>query len=127
MVYTYWSLLSYEKAVNFKVTEGVESAADTANQESQGASNKSTVSSSMYSLPDGREVFIDETMIQKCRDLYFLQKISPLKNKSSLAFKASFDTWKQVCKSLMWMLAMWEKTASLLEVSQDVRDSTNNL
>ena len=58
-----------EKAVNF--TEGVESAADTVDQESHGASTNSTVSSSMYSLPDGREVFIDKAMIQKCIDLYF--------------------------------------------------------
>jgi actin len=60
-----------EKAMNF--AEIVEAAADavTGIQESLGASKKSTVSPSTYSLPDGREVFIDEAMIKKCGDMYF--------------------------------------------------------
>ena len=54
-----------EKAMNFSVE-----AAETTTT-NQGASNKPTTSSSIYSLPDGREVFINEAMISKCRDMYF--------------------------------------------------------
>ena len=70
-----------EKAVNF--AENAEPTA-AAGQDSLGASNKSMVSSSTYSLPDGREVFIDETMIRQCRDMYFSpENITPQQEKQS--------------------------------------------
>ena len=58
-----------EKSMNFAEIIEAPAADHTANQESLGASKESTVSSSTYSLPDGREIFIDEAMIKKCRDM----------------------------------------------------------
>ena len=53
-----------EKVVNFAVDDAA------TGQGSQGTSSEQ-VSSSTYALPDGKEVYIDETMISECRNMYF--------------------------------------------------------
>ena len=68
-----------EKAMTFAMDESVGTTATKSGRDSKEASviHKSP-SSSIFSLPDGREVLIDDAMIHECREMYFSSENLPL-------------------------------------------------